>query len=451
MVMATKHKRSRNAKICLLGASFETGNLGVSALSESSIKVILERWPGAEITFFGSGYEPGQCRLSLGGKEICVRTLPIRFSKNILLPYHFLCFALYGLLAKVLPSGWARETLLGRNPYCKTLYETDFVLDITGGDSFSDIYGTRGFVLGCLRKWLAKVFGKKLVLLPQTYGPFNKRITKLLARHILDYATVVYSRDRRGVNYVKKLLSIEKTDQKVRFVPDVGFVLDSRRPEDANIDLLEKIKAQNRTLVGLNISGLVSRSSNAADNMFNLRVDYLALINSIVELLMEYAGTAVLLIPHVVDSHESDGFRNETTRGRGYEQADDTICRKVYEQTIEKHNNQIFMVQGHYNHNEIKYIIGLCDFFIGSRMHSCIAALSQSIPAVGLAYSKKFAGVFESVGAENLVVDLRQRGQDKILMTIRDAFEKRAAIAEHLRKTIPNVQARILSIFKDFE
>ena len=42
-------------KICLLGASFDTGNLGVSALAESSIKIIVNPVVGSDVTLLGIG------------------------------------------------------------------------------------------------------------------------------------------------------------------------------------------------------------------------------------------------------------------------------------------------------------------------------------------------------------------------------------------------------------
>ena len=60
----TMVERYTNGKrILLLGASFDTGNLGVSALAESSIKIILNKWPNAQIILLGSGYKPQQHRL----------------------------------------------------------------------------------------------------------------------------------------------------------------------------------------------------------------------------------------------------------------------------------------------------------------------------------------------------------------------------------------------------
>ena len=80
-------KENKNIKIGLLGASFNTGKLGVSALADSSIKVILNRWPNAEVVLLGSGYAPDQRELFFMGRGISIRTLPIRFSKNIFLPF----------------------------------------------------------------------------------------------------------------------------------------------------------------------------------------------------------------------------------------------------------------------------------------------------------------------------------------------------------------------------
>ena len=81
---------------------------------------------------------------------------------------------------------------------------------------------------------------------------------------------------------------------------------------------------------------------------------------------------------------------------------------------------RIHMLHGEHDQHAVKGIIGLCSFFIGSRMHACIAALSQGIPTVAVAYSKKFMGVFESAGMGHMVVDARDtstdagRGQDPV-------------------------------------
>lgn len=449
--MATKHK-DKSTKICLLGPSFGTGNLGVDALVEASIKVIVNRWPDAVVTLLGSGWVDCEHKLTLSGREVRVKSMPIRFCINIFKSNHFVALFLYAMLMKVFGGRRMRELLTKRNLLLKTIVEADMVADITGGDSFSDIYGMRRFITGFLRKWAITALDKKLVLLPQTYGPFDKRLTRVLARYIINRATLVYSRDRKGLDDVGSLLGAGKGGGKVKFVPDVGFLLDPHRPQSEEMQSLEKIKDSSGTLAGLNISGLLSCSSDTGDNMFNLKIDYPALIDLIVEFLMQQEGTAILLVPHVVPSVKGDAPpRKSVARKRYREQSDSVACERLYDRMAEKHPGRIFIVRGRYNHNETKYIIGLCDFFIGSRMHACIAALSQGIPAVGVAYSGKFHGVFESVGVENCVADARRCDEDELLEKISSAYRGMGHVRENLHESVARAQREVLDMFKTLE
>lgn len=320
------------------------------------------------------------------------------------------------------------------NPYVRVLVEADKVFDITGGDSFSDIYGLRRFLIyGFLQKWLVTQFDKELILLPQTYGPFKRSITRLMARSILKRAGVIYARDNESVEYVQELLGSHSINGKLRFMPDVAFVLDSHEPETIDVGSLDKVRKEGSVVVGLNISGLLFNGGYTRENMFGLKTNYRDLIYSVVDFLMKDDRLLVLLVPHVLSP------------SRAVED-DPNACRQLYEKLSEKYPGRIFLTQGSYNHNGIKHIIGLCDFFIGSRMHACIAALSQSIPSVGIAYSKKFQGVFDSVEMGNYVADVYQCSEDKLLSTIKTALEDRKKIRMHLNKVVPGIKANILGM-----
>ena len=425
----------RNMKICLLGASFDTGNLGVSALAESSIKIILNRWPDAQIVLLGTGSANGEYYLKISGREIRVDIVRMRFCKNMFLRSHFIVLLLNALLLKLLPLKSFMNLLSAINPYVGILVETDIAFDITGGDSFSDIYGLRRFfIYGFLQKWLIMLFNKELILLPQTYGPFKRSITRMMAKNVLKRADMVYARDKESFDYVQTLFGRDNVNGKLRFVPDIAFVLDPHEPEAINIGALDSIRRENSVVVGLNISGLLFNGGYTRENMFGLKTNYQELIYSIVDFLMADERVLVLLVPHVL------------TPSRIVED-DPNACRQLYEKLIGKYPGRIFLTQGSYNHNGIKHIIGLCDFFIGSRMHSCIAALSQSIPAVGIAYSKKFHGVFESVGLGDCVADVyRSSSKEELLSIVKFAFEKRDKIRAHLETVIPKIQADILKM-----
>ncbi|MBN2457226.1 MAG: polysaccharide pyruvyl transferase family protein [Sedimentisphaerales bacterium] len=428
--------QNRKTQVCLLGASLSASNLGLCALAEGSIKCILNRWPNAEITLLGHDIEVKDHRLKLLNQEVKIVTMPIRFCKNLLLPYHFNVLLLSALLLKILP--WRRFTnfLCKVNPYVRRLVETDLVFDLTSGDSFSDMYGMRRFIIGWLRRFLVIMYGKNLMMLPQTYGPLERPLTKAMAKYILSHADIIYSRDADGVKVVRSLLNSCSLDRKIDFAPDVAFVLDAQRPEVVDVGLLADSKSNDSIVIGFNISGLLFNGGYTRDNMFGLKVAYTDLIHGIIDLFMKMDSTIMLLVPHVfapVNKVESDVY----------------ACSQVYASACEKYKNRIFITRGEYNQHEIKYVIGTCDFFVGSRMHACIAALSQGIPTVGFAYSTKFRGVFETAGMEQFVTDMRQNTQQEVLATVSQAFQQRRSAAAHLNSVLPGIKKTVLNIFED--
>lgn len=427
--------KQRPMRIGLLGASFDTGNLGVNALAESSIKIILNYWPDAEITLLDSGRVVSEEQLRIGDRNLCIKKRPIRFSSNIFLENHFVVLCFYAFLFKVFRWERFRRFCARRNASLRCMVRTDMVADITGGDSFSDIYGMRRFVLGFLRKWLVLFFSKRLILLPQTYGPYKRRLTRRMARYVLNNASLIYSRDKAGIKYVNKLLNGNADKNKVRLAPDVAFVLDSRKPARIRVEPSLNMRTKESMLVGLNISGLLFNGGYNQNNMFGLKCNYVELVHAVIEMLLKDEKIVILLVPHVFPP---PGCEVES---------DPVACLKVYEAGREKYRDRLFLLRGEYNQNEIKYIIGMCDFFVGSRMHACIAALSQRVPAVGIAYSKKFDGVFESIGLPDCVVDARRSDENIILQNVKAVFNRRDEIRKHLQDVMPRIKSHILSIY----
>jgi polysaccharide pyruvyl transferase WcaK-like protein len=441
--MSEKNKtEKKRMRICLLGASFDTCNMGVSALAEASIKCILKRWPEAEVILLG-GRSVGEYCLKVMNKEFRFLVIPLRFCKNIFLPNHFFVLASHAFLLRLFPFLSLKDFFIKCNSYLRLLLQVDLFADITGGDSFSDIYGMRRFVLGFLRKLLPIMLDKELIMLPQTYGPFKRPLTKFMARYILKHSNTIYSRDRDGVEYVRKLLNDADAEDKVQFVPEVAFVLDPQRPPNMDIGSLPNVRTNKSMVVGLNVSGLLYYGGYTGNNMFGLKENYGQIVCRIVDFLMSKEDVLILLVPHVfppIGSDEDSVVENDVA-----------ACLDVYKKLSARYPARIFIVRGTYDQSQIKYIIGLCNFFLGSRMHSCVAALSQSIPAVGIAYSKKFMGVFDSIGLSDCVVDARTCAEDELLEKIGSVFERRELIQKHLQSRIASIRCEVLDIFKNLE
>jgi polysaccharide pyruvyl transferase WcaK-like protein len=287
-----------------------------------------------------------------------------------------------------------------------------------------------------LPQLLVLLMGKKLFLLPQTLGPFEGKLTRAIARYILSHASITYSRDYAGIEETRRLLAMKDEAERLRFCYDVGFIVDPVAP--AKIDLGNFFASRKATdcVIGFNLSGLLFMGGYTRNNMFGLKVDYKLLVYDVIERLTRKPDVVILLVPHVFGSIE-------------HRESDAVVSEKIYNELKARYPGKLFFAAGRYNQNEIKHVIGLCDFFIGSRMHACIAALSQAIPAVAIAYSKKFFGVMQTIGFESLVADPRRMGKEEIISLIEEAYERRALLKTQLEQKMAEVKKAVLNLFAE--
>jgi polysaccharide pyruvyl transferase WcaK-like protein len=418
-------------KVALLGATFETGNHGVSALASGTITSLLHTFEEAEIQFLDYGREPVVSKARIGGRSVPIETVNLRFSKRPWQPNHVARLLVVAALTRLIPSPRLRSRWIFRNPWLRRICDSHLHLSIAGGDSFSDIYGIRRLLYNTLPQILVLLLNKPLVLLPQTYGPYKSRAARWIARHILRRAKLIYSRDQEGLKIVADLLG--KPDGRIRFGYDMGFALEPLPPTADVLTRLDEIKRRG-PVIGFNVSGLLYMGGYTRDNMFRLKANYRLLVQKILGCLISEHGCQVLLIPHVFGSEEKP-------------ESDVPACRSMVSEIGDRYNGQLHYLEGSFDQHEIKYIIGQCNFFLGSRMHACIAALSQCVPVVGLAYSRKFAGVLVSVGGGSRVVDLREAGEEQVLSSIAEAFQDMESHRQELEKRMPKVRESVLNFF----
>ena len=432
------NETDKKLKVCLLGATFSTSNMGVGALTEGTIQSVIHQFPDAEIILLDYGTEGLTYNIQIDKRNVPIQLINMRFSKKVYLKNNIALLIFLSLVLKLIPFQKIKNKLISNNFYLNQIFESDIVASIAGGDSFSDIYGLRRYLYVSLPQLLVLSLGKKLILLPQTLGPFNLKLTSIIARYILNRARIIYSRDYTGLRETKALLEYDGNPEKLRFCYDVGFVVNPVRPGKIDLGGLREQSEVKAPLIGLNVSGLLYMGGYTENNMFGLRIDYRKFVNDLIDFLIQKKNANIILIPHVFGSQE-------------HKESDSVVSEIIFNSLHSKYKDRIFVARGNYNQNEIKYIIGLCDFFIGSRMHACIAALSQNIPAVAIAYSKKFYGVMETIGVEFLVADPRKMEKEEILNMISETYSQRDLIRKQLEQKIPEVKRTVLNLFNEIE
>ena len=121
---------------------------------------------------------------------------------------------------------------LGRmfNPGMHAIMESNVVLDVSGGDSFTDMYPDDRIdgVAGC--KELVLESGRPLLLLPQTYGPFDESLDR--ASRIVREFVACYARDERSFENLRSMLGHEFDSDRHKCGVDMAFGLSVRDPQD---------------------------------------------------------------------------------------------------------------------------------------------------------------------------------------------------------------------------
>lgn len=248
----------------------------------------------------------------------------------------------------------------------KAFENLDFVIDLCGGDGYTDNYGMIRLLAESLPIFGCKLKKTKCFFAPQTIGPFNTVWGRMIAKKTLKELRAVFVRDVSSHECCKKLGVGEKTIQ----VIDVAFALPfiKQRYDDGKFH------------IGINVSGLLYNGGYNHDNYFNLTFSYKDFIHRLIETLLSKENIQIHLVPHVIENREG---------------VDDdySVCKILKEKYPLCELPNKFTTA-----SEAKSYISAMNLFTGARMHSTIGAISSGVPVIPVAYSRKFNGLYDTLG-----------------------------------------------------
>lgn len=332
--------------IGLFGVSLSSVNYGVTALGYSQIKILQDIAVQLES-------ELEYWIFSDENNETIEKTKELLSVNNIV----------YKNVVRI------RTGIAGLVKIRKNIKKCDIIIDLTYGDSFSDIYGLKNFWLFTIPKLISIKNKKMLILGPQTIGPFYKKNVKRIAKYILKKADYVVVRDALSLVEAQELSG--RAD--ILLSSDLAMELPYDTKKYCSVD----IKKLN---IGLNVSVLLWERSSSNSN-FEMSSLYRELIYKLLEELIsrEYV---VHLITHVYEENRAEYKLAEDL----HKKFPSTVLSPYFENPIDAKN----------------YISNL-DVFIGSRMHATIAAFSSGVPVIPISYSRKFEGLYETIDYNHVI------------------------------------------------
>ena len=372
----------RPVTLALVWHQMNSDNLGVGALTLANLAILraAARDAGREVRFLIVGWRDPRPWYETPGD---VENVPIR----------------------------TRHLVSPRGDFADAIRRADAVFDIGGGDSFTDIYGAKRFLTGWVTKLRTVQAKKPLVLCPQTIGPFETGWSRRLATYVMNRSAAVVSRDALSTAFLDDL----GIRTRILEATDVAMRLEHRPPAPRTDD---------RIRVGLNVSGLLMAGGHTQDNQFDIRLDYPALIRDIIRFFQGREGVELHLVGHV--QSETQPVEDDQRAGAALAaEFPGTVLAPVFASPVEAKS----------------YIAGM-DFFMGARMHATIAAFSTGVPVIPMAYSRKFRGVFATLGYDH-VADMKSEDAGAILARIRAGFANRAALTREVTEAMTRVDARL--------
>lgn len=276
--------------------------------------------------------------------------------------------------------------------------EIDTILD-AAGFAYSDQWGpdaTRDLARRA-RRW--KKMGKKLILLPQAFGPFEGAGMREAMREVADCAELIFAREQSSYSH---LIGAVGERPNIQMAPDFTNMLD---PVPSTLFR----KGSGRVAIVPN-ARMIDKTDAAESG------HYLKFLADAVQMTQSSGLTPFVLV------HESleDGAIAEHLNA-SLPAPIEVICA-----------DDPLVAKG---------IIAECELLIGSRFHALISALSQAVPVLGTGWSHKYRELFKDYDyPEGLMqVDIDQAQMVQALAPVlseqgRSDLSKRLSVAANRLK-----------------
>jgi polysaccharide pyruvyl transferase WcaK-like protein len=258
----------------------------------------------------------------------------------------------------------------------KLLPQIDLIIDISGfslGDKWNK-HGQEEY-LDNIR--LARKYNVKMVLMPQSFGPFNyssrMQILNTEIKELLQYPYVVFAREEEGERLLRKHYDLKN----VRRSPDI--VLQNKKIE---YDKVFKNKPV------LNIPDCIS--SNAVAIIPNTKCfqhgnknDILDLYKKIVEVILENSMEVYLM---------------------RHSQGDLSVCRLIKEMFLE--NDNVQLLENDFSCIEFDEMIKEFQFTVVSRFHGAVHSYKNCVPCITLGWAVKYKELAAQLSQEKFSFDI---------------------------------------------
>jgi colanic acid/amylovoran biosynthesis protein len=240
--------------------------------------------------------------------------------------------------------------------------EVEIVLDGSGfayGDQWGAKYGNKRLASNITKLKKAK---KKIILLPQAFGPFMDKSTAKMMIKIIENSQLIFAREEKSLNYLKQL---ETSNDHIYQAPDFTNLIKGKQASNFDSKKLNVAVIPNYKMI-----------EKSEDNGKAYKIFLIEMVNYLKEKNFK---------PYFLIHEGKKDFK---------------IAQNLNEQL----GNAIPIIDPK-DALIIKGIIGSAEFTISSRFHGAISSISQSVPCIITSWSHKYKFLAKEYNCEDFVID----------------------------------------------
>ncbi|MEI6389625.1 MAG: polysaccharide pyruvyl transferase family protein [Verrucomicrobiota bacterium] len=250
--------------------------------------------------------------------------------------------------------------------------------------------------------------GGKIVMLPQSLGPFRDRRVASVAAGILHLADLIFVRESVSRQHA---LDLGCPPARIRIAPDYSILVPPQVPDCPD-------EWAHRVCV-VPSQRMIDKTPPEAGST------YVAALQRCFDWIWDQGLEPCILVHDTEDRPLARSLQESATRPL-----------KVFDPPPRK----------------AKGILGACRAVVGSRYHALVGALSLGTPAIGTGWSHKYRGLFQDYSCEECLIDRFDSDAD-LVERLRLVVEKssRDRLVEKLLAEARNHRARTLSMFAELQ
>jgi len=258
----------------------------------------------------------------------------------------------------------------------------------------------------------ARSLRKKVIVFPNSIGPFRTMIGRSLAKLSLNNCRVIMIRDSTSYKIAQGLSLSSGGSLMLTYDTALLFKSDSKRPEWT-------FEASAKPLVGV-CPGVYSHSITR-EEVSNYTASHAEALDEVIKKF----GFHVVFIPHYIS-----GFQND----------DLEICESIISRMKQGKAVELIKVT---TASDFKSLLDQMDLVVSSKMHPAVLAVSGYVPTLCIAYDHKQTSFFERLDMEDCLLDIREISCKKLFEKIDYVWKNKDRLKAGLEEKIPIWQRHI--------